>query len=275
MNGFESKSNNEMIEKITSFQNPRLKLVKKLRDKKARQSEQRFVIDDPRDLQRALASGYSVDFALYCPELGDFVNGLPHRKTFEVSRDMLEKSSYRSNPTAVVAVLHQKPVRGVHDLHEVSEQPILGLVNLEKPGNIGALLRTADAAGFNQVFLIDSELDLYNPNIIRASTGACFTVNVYDLTADQARTFFKKRGFKVIGTHLEGSENLYDLNYDVKTALLLGTEDVGLDESWIEHCDHLVRIPMTGQVADSLNVSVSGAIVMYEMLRQRLFKRHT
>lgn len=264
-----------MFEKITSFQNPRLKLIKKLRDKKARQQEARFVIDDTRDLQRALACGYLLDFALYCPALGDFLPALSgqHRQVYEVSREIMEKTSYRANPTPFVAVMHSPAPPDLRALPIAA--PALGLVALEKPGNIGALLRTADATGFKTILLIDCALDLYNPNIIRSSTGACFLGNVYSLTAAQARTVFTEQRYTVIAAHLAGTTTLYDLRYDDRTAVLLGTEDTGLDDGWLDHCDHLMRIPMVGQVTDSLNVSVSGAVIMYEILRQRLYAAST
>lgn len=261
-----------MFEKITSFQNPRLKLIKKLRDKKGREQESRFVIDDQRDLERALERGYRVDYVFYCPELagGAFVHGLPREQIYEVSRDIMEKVSYRTNPGGFVAVMFQKPLRGAQALEGIADRPVIGLVNLQKPGNIGALLRTADATGFKAVFLIDSTLDLYNPNIIRSSTGACFLDTLYTLTGAEARTFFQKRGYTTIAAHLDGGMGLYDLRFDERSAVLLGTEDVGLDDTWTAFCDVLARIPMAGQITDSLNVSVSGAIFMYEVLRQRL-----
>ena len=261
-----------MFEKITSFQNPRLKLIKKLRDKKGREQESRFVIDDQRDLERALERGYRVDYVFYCPELADgaFVHGISREHIYEVSRDIMEKASYRASPGGFVAVMFQKPGRSAESLESLADTPVIGLVNLQKPGNIGALLRTADATGFKAVFLIDSALDLYNPNIIRSSTGACFLDTIYTLTSAEARTFFQKRGYTVIAAHLEGTVSLYDTRFEDRSAVLLGTEDVGLDDSWTAFCDVLARIPMAGQITDSLNVSVSGAIFMYEVLRQRL-----
>jgi RNA methyltransferase, TrmH family len=256
--------------KITSFQNPRLKLVKKLRDKKGRESEGRFVIDYERDLERALHHGYQVDYALYCPALGrdDALRAVPRQVVYEVSRDVMEKVSYRENPSAFVVVMHSKAARTAQDLNAVTDDLILGLVNLQKPGNIGALLRSADAMGFKTVFLIDMLLDLYNPNLIRSSTGASFLDNLYMLTSDEAITFLRSRGYNILSAHLQGDRMLYEVDFKRKSAVILGTEDVGLNENWVENCDHLVKIPMVGELSDSLNVSVSGAIFMYEALRQ-------
>jgi RNA methyltransferase, TrmH family len=264
-----------MFEKITSFQNPRLKLIKKLRDKKGREQEGQFVVDDTRDLERALAHGYSVDFALYAPSLahGEFVQGIPHRQIYEVPRDMMEKVSYRENPSPFVAVLHTKPVRDHRTLDDTVGQPVLGLVNLQKPGNIGALLRTADATGFKTILLVDTTLDIYNPNIIRSSTGAAFLNNIYVVTTQQALEFFRRHSYQVISAHLSGEKSLYEIAFAEKSAVILGTEDVGLPDVWAENSDFLVKIPMMGELSDSLNVSVSGAIFMYEALRQRLYRQ--
>lgn len=264
-----------MFEKITSFQNPRLKLIKKLRDKKERERERRFVIDDARDLERALACGYRVDYCFYAPALADgyFIPALPKHQVYEVSAEMMEKAGYRANPGGFLAVMHDKPVRDYRQLAAAVNQPVLGMVNLQKPGNIGALLRTADATGFKTILLIDTSLDLYNPNIIRSSTGACFLDNIYYVTTGQAVEFFKKNQYQVLSAHLAGEASLFDVEMADRCAIILGTEDVGLDESWVQHSDKLVKIPMMGELSDSLNVSVSGAIFMYEALRQRLSHR--
>jgi RNA methyltransferase, TrmH family len=258
-----------MPETITSHQNPRVKQVRRLREKSAREAEGRFLIDSLRDLERALLCGYEVDYALVTPSLlqGD-PSELGVANMFYVPTDVLEKAAYRENPDGIVAVMKTPEEKGAAGLETVPDAPILGLVDLKKPGNLGALLRTADAAGFQTVFLIDSRLDLYNPNVIRSSTGAVFLRNIVRLTANEAQAFFKSRGFQVIGTHLEAAVDAYSLNYSRKTALLLGTEDVGLDDSWLPHCDEQVIIPMAGRLADSLNVSVAGAVLMYEVLRQ-------
>jgi TrmH family RNA methyltransferase len=258
-----------MSETITSHQNPRVKQVRRLREKSAREAEQRFLIDSLRDLERALVCGYKVDYVLATPSrLRGELPELNGAAVFHVSADILEKAAYRENPDGLVAVMTTPETKGAIALEAVPNAPILGLVDLKKPGNIGALLRTADAAGFQTIFLIDSSLDLYNPNVIRSSTGAVFLGNIFRLTADEARVFFRLRGFQVVGTHLEAAVDAYSLDYDQKTALLLGTEDIGLDDSWLPHCNEQVIIPMAGKLADSLNVSVAGAVLMYEVLRQ-------
>jgi RNA methyltransferase, TrmH family len=167
---------------ITSLQNSRVKQIGHLRGKRVRLQTGRFVIDDMRDLQRALAAGFTVDYLLYCPQLADQAVVLPELTVFEVSSDVMQKVSYRENPSAIVAVMIAQPPKPLMDLPAIA-QPLLVLVDLKKPGNIGALLRTADATGVQAVILADTALDLYNPNIIRASTGACFGDALY--AADQ------------------------------------------------------------------------------------------
>lgn len=258
-----------ILEHITSPQNPKLKLVKSLQEKKRRQRERLFVVDDLRDLQRATAQGYRLVFLLVCPTLmsKDERNFLEksHAHAYTLTTDLMQKVGYRQNPNGLIAVLEQPPMPV---LPPRLSAPVLCLVALEKPGNIGALLRTADASGFRHVILADTALDLYNPNVIRASTGACFLGNVYSLNSTQTLEALRAHGYRILAAHLRGTKSLYDVRFTPQTAIVLGTEDKGLPDLWAQACDELVRIPMVGQLSDSLNVSVSGAVLMYEALRQ-------
>lgn len=258
-----------MPESITSHQNPRVKQVRQLRDKATREREGRFLIDSLRDFERAVGLGYDLDYVLVSPSLlrGDLPE-LPDRMVFHVPPDVLEKAAYRENPEGIVAVMRTPTLKGDSHLSQVEDAPILGLVSLTKPGNIGALLRTADAAGFKSVFLIDSRLDLYNPNVIRSSTGAVFLGNIYTLSAQEARAYFRARNYQVVGTHLHAAKDAFEVQYQQKCVLLMGTEDVGLDDTWLPFCSEQVIIPMAGRLTDSLNVSVAGAVLMYEVKRQ-------
>lgn len=262
------------MEPITSTQNPKVKQVRKLRNRREREKSGLFVVDDTRDLQRALACDYRIVHAFYCAERdtdGSAGALLADQRTYTVEGDLLAKLSYRESPSPLVAVLEQKPPRTAADLETVGSRLVLGLVDLRKPGNIGALLRTADATGFTAVLLIDTALDLYNPNIIRSSTGAVFLNNIYTVTSDEALAFFHNKGYAITAAVVDGDRTLYDVDFRSQpTTVIMGTEDTGLDESWLAHCDYRVRIPMVGTLADSLNVSVSGAIFMAEALRQSL-----
>lgn len=256
---------------ITSFQNPKVKLAQKLLEKRQREEEKLFVVDAARDLARALAQGYEAAYILYSPTTATpdehALIATPSSPVYQVTPDILAKASYRENPGGLVAVLRQPEPPALTRLQATH---ILALVDLRKPGNIGALLRTADAAGFGGILLIDTALDLYNPNIIRSSTGACFLGNIYTATAAEAIAFLRGAGYQLIAAHLAGTASIFDVDLRPKSALILGAEADGLSALWVEACDQLVKIPMQGQITDSLNVSVSGAILMYEALRQRL-----
>ncbi len=257
---------------ITSAQNSKIKLVNSLRSKRGRQREGRFVIDYERDLQRALRQGYEIDFLLHCRGF----DPAPHFDGFDdieaqlVTPSLFKGISYRENPADIIAVLHSKPAKKLPQLKAQEIQQAILLIELQVPGNIGALLRTADAAGMDAVILVDTVLDLYNPNIIRSSTGACFLDTVYRLSSEEALGFLISEGFKIVAAADAGKRRVYDLDFRSKTAIALGSEDRGLPRAWLDCADHIARIPMEGAVSDSLNVSVSGALFMYEMYRQKL-----
>lgn len=252
---------------ITSAQNSKVKLVNRLRGKRGRQQEARFVIDYERDLRRALQLDYRIDFILYDREQAAapaYAEGAAH----QVTPALLKRVSYRENPDGVIAVMRSKPDKGLTELRESDIDQALILVNLGAPGNVGALLRTADAFAVAAVILVDTALDLYNPNVIRSSTGACFRDNVYKLSGEEALTFFKLEGFQIVAADVAGERSLSQVEFGAKSAIALGSEDRGLPRDWIGSADEVLRIPMDGTVSDSLNVSVSGALFMYERYRQ-------
>lgn len=252
---------------ITSAQNSKIKLVNRLRGKRDRQQEARFIIDYERDLRRALQQGYQIDFILHCPEVApppDYAEGEAH----QVTPALLKRASYRENPDGMIAVMRSKPAKGLGELREADSKRALVLVALQVPGNIGALLRSADAAGMDAVILVDVALDLYNPNIIRSSTGACFGNNIYQCSGGEALTFLKREGFQIAAADVAGDRSLYEIDFGVKSAIALGAENRGLPQTWIDRADQVARIPMAGAISDSLNVSVCGALIMYELYRQ-------
>ena len=263
---------NPNVRHITSNQNPKIKLIQKLRSKRGRKQHDRFVIDYQRDLEHALLYNYQVDFVLFCPQLDpdqssqSIISTLPD--IYEVPLAVMEKASYRQNPTPLLAVMHQSPRPLLEPNIALDASHILVLVGLEKPGNIGALLRTANASDIPAIWLIDTQLDLMNPNIIRASTGACFTPNITHGTTKDAISLLRYNGYTVIAGHPSGNQPYYAVDMRQKVAIVLGAEDTGLDEAWIKNSDILANIPMHGDISDSLNVSVSGALFMYEILRQ-------
>ena len=253
---------------ITSEQNSKIKLVKRLRSKRGRQHEARFVIDYERDLQRALRLGYRLDFVLH---QGDFdaLQSCADIEAHQVSAPLLKRISYRENPEGFVAVMKSKPAKSLSELRAVHIQTALVLVDPGVPGNIGALLRTADAAAIDAVILVDTALDLYNPNIIRSSTGACFRDNIYQLGGSEALDFLLAVPIQIVAADAAGPRKLHELEFERRSAIVLGSEDRGLPANWIEAADLVASIPMAGAVSDSLNVSVSGALFMYELYRQK------
>jgi len=257
---------------ITSPQNSKIKLVQRLRGKRGRQREARFVIDYQRDLQRALQRGYDIDFVLHCPDLGPAPVDI-EAETHQVTTALFKRVSYRENPDGLIAVMRSKPTKALAVLEARVVHHAIALVGLAVPGNIGALLRSADAAGIDAVIVVDIAIDLYNPNVIRSSTGACFLDNIYVLSGDEALAFLKREGFQLVAADAAGGRTLYEADFRPKTALALGAEDRGLPQVWIDRADQVARIPMKGAVSDSLNVSVSGALMMYEMFRQKLASR--
>lgn len=266
------------MQQITSLQNSKIKLANKLVSKRQREKNNLFLVDDARDLRRALDNDYEVEFAFYCAEYATseddaLLDNISPSAIYHVSADLIDKASYRQNAGGIVAVLKQKPPLTYTDalafMAENDVRHVLGLADLRKPGNIGALLRTADATNTQMICLIDSVLDGYNPNIIRASTGAIFLDNVYILSRDEALSLFNQHNIQILAAHLSGTASLYDVDFlTQRTAIILGTEDTGLDDWWVEKCDQRVKVPMLGTITDSLNVSVTGALFMYEMLRQ-------
>lgn len=264
------------FETITSLQNQKVKLIPQLREKRNRQKHERFVIDSVRDFVRAVEAGIRIDYVFVCDQISGYDLELIESEVIEiihVTAAIMKKLSYRQNPDWLIAVCYTPDAIRLEELTtEDFPKRILALVGLNKPGNIGALLRTADAANFEMIWLIDCELDLYNPNIIRASTGTVFLDNVVELRSEQAQGLIRQLPHQVLSGHLSGEEDLYAVKLSQKSIVILGKEETGLEDDWLPYCQHIVKIPMAGKISDSLNVSVSGALFMYEVYRQHHYK---
>ena len=188
-------------------------------------------------------------------------------KLFEVSPTIYEKIAYRGSTEGVIAEVKTKD-KTLNDLN-LSENPlVVVLESVEKPGNLGAILRSADAAGADALIVCDPLTDLYNPNLIRNSTGAIFSVPCVACTSEECIKFLKENNIQILTAQLQDSELYYDTDMKRGTAIVMGTEATGLTDIWRKAADAHIRIPMLGRL-DSLNVSVSAAILMYEALRQR------
>lgn len=248
---------------ITSVTNPRVKEIVRLQTKPSqRKRSGLFCVETERELERALAAGLQIVDGYVCPELyrGPMAEGFT-----AVSEPVLRKIAYRENPQGLVVVMRAKTT-------PLGQAPrggmILVLSALEKPGNIGAILRSADAAGAGAVMIDQCDFDVFNPNTVRASTGAVFSLPI--VCADRATLIdcLKQRGTKIVALSPDGSVDYTQAELGGEVALVLGAEAEGLDASWREAADVLVRITMRGTV-DSLNVSVSAALVMFEAKRNK------
>ena len=264
------------MEKIQSTQNSRIKNVQKLFAKSKERKEQNlFVIEGARELSLALACSYSLYTVFICPELfsntdyPDVINKIDSVIIFEVTLPVFQKIAYRENSDGILALAKPKP-HSLDDLNLPDNPIIIVLEAVEKPGNLGAILRTADAAKVDAVVICDPLTDIYNPNVIRSSIGCIFTVPVAVSTNSDTLFFLKENKIKVFAAELEASQWYHDTDFTQACALIMGTEADGLSKFWLDNADARIKIPMRGKI-DSLNVSVSTAILTFEVMRQRGF----
>ncbi len=252
---------------ITSAKNATIKALVRLKTRKHRQQEGRFLIEGVREVSRALAAGVVLEGVYLCPKFTpDTVPDVGDVPMFDVSEVAFTKLSMRQSPDGVIAVAKRQR----HTLDALDMRPnglYLVIDGLEKPGNVGALLRTADSAGVDAVFVTGAGTDLENPNVIRASMGSVFR-QVIACETDALRDWLQQNQVQIVATSPQASATYWQQDYTPATALVLGTEHEGLGEGWLEQADLRVVIPMHGS-ADSLNVATSGALLLYEALRQR------
>jgi len=255
-----------LSELITSAQNPKIKRLLSLQEKsRLRREEGLFVLEGRREIERCIAAGYEIETLFACPEIaGDLTFDC---KTMEVPSWLYDKIAYRGGTEGVIAEVRAREHR-LEDLSLPENALVVVLESVEKPGNLGAVLRSADAAGADAVIVCDPLTDIYNPNLLRASTGALFSVPVACCTSQDAISFLKRQGIRILTAQLQDSELYYDTDMTGAAAIVIGTEATGLSQEWRAAADAHIRIPMLG-VCDSLNASVSAAILLFEALRQR------
>lgn len=258
---------------ITSAQNPKIKRLLQLQQKSSeRRKAGLFVVEGIREVERCVEKGYEIDtiFFLNKPmaeNVSEIIEKNKGIKLFEVSPTIYEKIAYRGSTEGVIAEVKTKD-KTLNDLN-LSENPlVVVLESVEKPGNLGAILRSADAAGADALIVCDPLTDLYNPNLIRNSTGAIFSVPCVACTSEECIKFLKENNIQILTAQLQDSELYYDTDMKRGTAIVMGTEATGLTDIWRKAADAHIRIPMLG-ITDSLNVSVSAAILLYEAVRQR------
>lgn len=254
---------------ISSVQNPKIKKVLLLQQKSSeRRKEQLFVVEGRRELEHCTEAGLSLHAIFVCPSLLPADTILPAAAaTYEVTPQVYEKMAYRGSTEGVVALV-RTPALQLQDLQLPDNPLLVVLERVEKPGNLGAILRSADAAAAHAVIVCDPLTDLYNPNLIRSSLGGIFTVPCVACTSEACIRFLKERGIRILTAQLQDSHLYYDTDMRSGTAIVMGTEATGLTEQWRQAADAHIRIPMKGRL-DSLNVSVSAAILLFEAVRQR------
>lgn len=286
------------IETITSAQNRKVKELLTLVEKsKARSAAGLFVVEGQRELGHCLDAGFIPETLFICGDvmavqnnavnvaktghLAENIEGKdgldalvakaealnPRLGVVQIPAFLYEKVAYRGSTEGIIAEVHSVP-RSLEDLRLGESPLVMVLESVEKPGNLGAVLRSADAAGADAVIICDPLTDVWNPNLIRSSVGAVFSVPVAVCTSADAIAFLKERGIRILTAQLQDSEWYYDTNMTGATALVMGTESTGLTQAWRDSADAHIKIPMLGRL-DSLNVSVSAAVLLYEAVRQR------
>ena len=256
-----------MTEYITSSANPKFKrLIALLQKSSERRESALFTVEGVREISHCIEAGYKPDCIFFCPDIVS-EETLPQCRHFALSAGLYAKAAYREGTEGAIGVFQaiEHPLSSLH----LKDNPLIAVLeSVEKPGNLGAVLRTCDAAGADALIICDPRTDLYNPNLIRASIGAVFTVPTAVCTTAQAISFLKSKGIRILTAQLQDSSLYYDCPMTKGTAIVMGTEATGLSDKWRQAADAHIRIPMLGKL-DSLNVSVSAAILLYEAVRQR------
>ncbi len=264
--------------RIESFQNRRIKEAVALRKSDERRKTGRIIIDGVREIGRALEAGGVIEEVFYCPTLApekgrQLVDVLAARNVtiLEVPKRLFEKIAYGEREEGVVAVARCPTVSLEHiTVKDGSEAPLLLVVEgIEKPGNLGAMIRTADGAGVTGVIAADLRCDMYNPAAIRASLGTIFCLPVVAASSAEVLEFLQQHALKCVAARVDGTSAYFEEDLTGPVAIVLGSEAEGLSPAWRQDWVKSVRIPMLGR-ADSLNVSVAAAVLLYEARRQRM-----
>lgn len=261
--------------RITSRQNPRVKEAALLRSGRERQRRGRFLIDGGREITRAIEAGVRSMEAFICDELCQSPDSRgaveaiesSGAEVFSVSPEVYEKLTFGDRHDGVIVVA-EVVKRGLGDLQVPAEPIVAVLEGIEKPGNLGAILRSADAAGIDAVIVADGRTDLYNPNTIRASLGTVFRANVCEASSADAVSWLRDKHLPILAARPDAKTLYTDVDLCAGAAIVLGSEATGLSDAWVASDVTAVRLPMHG-LADSLNVSTTAAVLFYEALRQR------
>ena len=259
------------MKQITSAQNSFIKSLIQLQEKaKARKQSGSFLIEGMREIELAIKGNYEIETILFLPELvsNNQITKLTDNP-IEISKEVYQKLAYRDTTEGILAVAKTKSLQ-LADL-KLSENPlILVMEAIEKPGNIGAVLRTCDAAKIDAVIIANPKTDLYNPNIVRSSVGCLFTNQIATGSTEEVIDYLIEKNINFYSATLQNSTSYHTQNYTLPTALVVGTEATGLSELWRKKATQNIIIPMQGEI-DSMNVSVAAAILIFEAKRQRGF----
>ncbi len=272
------------MKQITSSQNTYIKQLVQLKDKsRERKKTGTFLIEGVREISLALKGGYELETVLFYPEIFSLeqLNELTSNvrlsavetqsNCIEVSKEVYQKLAYRNTTEGILAVTKSK-TNSLNDLAFENKNPLILVAEApEKPGNIGAILRTADAANVDAVVIANPKTDLYNPNIIRSSVGCLFTNQIATGTTSEIIEFLKSKNINIYCAALQASVDYHTQNFKEPTAIVVGTEATGLSDAWLENSTQNIIIPMQGEI-DSMNVSVAAGILIFEAKRQRDFK---
>lgn len=260
-------------ETITSVHNPKVKSLLALEKPRERRKQCLFVIEGTKEIGLAIQAGYKIGNIFYCEKIisRDQLGHLADDKlVIPVSKEVFDKIAVRENSGGVIAVAEMKTHR-LEDI-KLSANPLLLIVeSVEKPGNLGAILRTADAAGVDAVISCDPQTDFYNPNVIRSSIGCVFTKSIASGSSEETIDWLKKNKIKIFCAYLNSSKPYHQTDFKQASAIVMGTEATGLSDIWVKSSDANIIIPMFGKI-DSMNVSTSAAVLVFEAVRQRSIK---
>lgn len=262
------------MKQITSIQNPFIKSLVLLQEKaKARKQSGTFLIEGKREIELAIKGNYEIETFLFLPELIsiDQFTKLSNRQIdlIEINKEVYQKLAYRDTTEGIIAVAKTKSLQ-LSDLKLGKNPLILVAEAIEKPGNLGAMLRTADAAKLDAVIIANPKTDFYNPNIVRSSVGCLFTNQIATGTTEEVIAFLKENNIAIYSATLQNSTYYHTQDYTTSSALVVGTEATGLSQQWRDEATQNIIIPMQGEI-DSMNVSVASAILLFEAKRQRGF----
>jgi TrmH family RNA methyltransferase len=262
--------------KILSLKNDKIKHVLHLKDKRDRDRSQEYIIEGYRELLHAKNGKADVKRIFFCPELflgeNEFslIESFSDCEKIECAKDPFLKMSYRDRPDGLIAVAAQKH-RSVEQLSSILRKKdafVVVVESIEKPGNLGSILRSCDATGVDALIVCDPKTDIHNPNVIRSSVGAFFVVPVFELNSTDAIHMLKENQVQILATTPHTDHYYDDVNLCQKLAVVLGTEQLGLTDLWMHQATLKVKMPMLGKI-DSLNVSNAASVMMYEVVRQR------